>query len=54
MENKLTMYQEVITDIREIISSGQENAYVVANRAMVLAYWNIGTKKFVKGMEKAI
>lgn len=44
MENNLTAYQSVITDIKSIISSGRGNAYSAANKAMVLTYWNIGKR----------
>ncbi len=44
MENNLTVYQSVITDIKDIISLGRENAYNATNRAMVLTYWNIGKR----------
>ena len=44
MEDNLTVYQSVITDIRGIISSGQENAYHAASKAMVLTYWHIGKR----------
>lgn len=44
MENNLTAYQTVITDIKDIISSGRGNAYSAANKAMVLTYWNIGKR----------
>lgn len=56
MENKLTIYQSVITDIKDIISSGREVAYNAANKAMVLTYWHVG-KHIVKqeqdGKERA-
>jgi len=44
MGTELTIYQNVIDDVKGIISSGIENAYVAANRAMVLTYWNIGKR----------
>lgn len=44
MANELEAYREVITDIKGIISSGQENAYSAASRAMVLTYWNVGKR----------
>ena len=44
MENNLTAYQSVITDIKGIISSGREHAYDAANKAMVLIYWNVGKR----------
>ena len=44
MENNLTLYQSVITDIKSIISSEQESAYNAASKAMLLTYWNIGKR----------
>lgn len=44
MENHLTLYQSVITDIKSIISSGQEAAYNASSKAMLLTYWNIGKR----------
>ena len=40
MENHLTPYQSVITEIKSIISSGQEAAYSASSKAMLLTYWN--------------
>lgn len=51
MENELTIYQPIIDDIKNIISSGIENAYNATNRAMVLTYWNIG-KRIVEQEQK--
>ena len=49
-------YQDVVTDIKQIIVSGQQYAYQAANKAMVLTYWQIG-KRIVeqeqKGEERA-
>lgn len=42
MENHLTPYQSVISEIKSIISSGQEAAYSASSKAMLLTYWNIG------------
>ena len=42
MANKLTIYQSVIDDVKDIISSGMESAYNATSRAMVLTYWNVG------------
>ena len=36
MENHLTLYQSVITEIKSIISSGQEAAYRASSQAMLL------------------
>ena len=44
MENEVTMYQSVITDIKDIISSGKKFAYNAANKAIVLTYWQIGRR----------
>ena len=38
MENYLTPYQSVITDIKSIILSGQETAYSAFSKVMLLAY----------------
>ena len=37
-------YQSVISDVKNIISSGQREAYYAANKAMVMTYWNIGKR----------
>ena len=44
MEKHLTPYQSVITEIKSIISSGQEAAYSASSKAMLLSYWNIGKR----------
>lgn len=44
MENNLTEYRSVITDVKSIIASGQKDAYNAASRAMVLTYWNVGKR----------
>jgi predicted nuclease of restriction endonuclease-like (RecB) superfamily len=44
MENQLTEYQSAINDIKNIISSGMENAYNAAGRAMVHTYWSVGKR----------
>ena len=44
MTNEVIVYQAVISDIKDIISSGRELAYNVANKAIVLTYWNIGNR----------
>ena len=41
MANDIVNYQNVITDINGIISSGREVAYNAANKAMVLTYWHV-------------
>ena len=51
MANDIVNYQDVITDIKGIISSGREVAYNAANKAMVLTYWHVG-KRIVE-QEKA-
>lgn len=43
-EKGITEYQTAISDIRQIITSGQNYAYQSANRAMVLTYWQIGKR----------
>ena len=35
MEKQLVEYQSVIADVKNIISSGQKEAYYAANKAMV-------------------
>ena len=55
-ENSMVEYQTAITDIRQIITSGQSNAYQAASRAMVLTYWQIGRRiveQEQKGEERA-
>ena len=44
MEKDFMLYQPIITEIKEIISAGQQNAYSAANTAMVLTYWHIGKR----------
>ncbi len=44
MVKELTMYQSVVDDVKDIISSGMENAYNATSRAMVLTYWNVGRR----------
>ena len=44
MKNHLTPYQSVITEIKSIISSGQEAAYSASSKAMLFTYWNIGKR----------
>ena len=44
MTNDIVNYQDVITDIKGIISSGREVAYNAANKAMVLTYWHVGKR----------
>lgn len=44
MENNLSVYQSVITDIKSIIISGQNSAYNAVNNAMIMTYWNIGKR----------
>ena len=57
MENHLTPYQSVITEIKSIISSGQEAAYSASSKAMLLTYWNIGKRivgQEMGGSERAV
>lgn len=44
MVYELESYQSVIDDVKEIISTGMENAYNATSRMMVLTYWNIGRR----------
>lgn len=44
MANDIVNYQDVITDIKGIISSGREVAYNAANKAMVRTYWHVGKR----------
>ena len=44
MQNDLISYKSVITEIKSIISSGQEAAYSASSKAMLLTYWNIGKR----------
>lgn len=53
MEKDLMLYQPIITDIKEIISAGQQSAYSAANTAMVLTYWHIG-KRIVEQEQEGI
>mgnify|MGYP002415559481 CR=1 FL=1 len=38
------VYQSVITDIKNIINAGQQEAYGAGSKAMVLTYWNVGKR----------
>lgn len=40
----MKLYQSVITDIKDIITSGRKLAYNAANKAMVLTYWHVGKR----------
>lgn len=44
MVNEVAVYQAVITDIKDIISSGREFVYSATNKAMVLTYWHVGKR----------
>lgn len=44
MADEVVVYQSVISDIKDIISSGRELAYNVANKTIVLTYWHIGKR----------
>ena len=37
-------YAAIITDIKDIISSGQKIAYNATNKAMILTYWHVGKR----------
>ena len=56
MERNLTQYHTVITEIKSIISTGQEAAYNASNKAMLFTYWNIGKRiveQELRGGERA-
>ena len=42
MENELIVQQEIISQIREIMSNAKQNVAVQVNNEQLLAYWNIG------------
>lgn len=44
MGNKITLYDSVISDIKDIIFAGRESVYNAANKAMILTYWNVGKR----------
>ncbi len=44
MEERMISYQNMIDDIRNIISAGVGRAYASASREMVLTYWRIGRR----------
>ena len=44
MESKIMNYQAIITDIKDIISSGQKIAYNATNKAMILTYWHVSKR----------
>ena len=44
MTNDIVKYQDVITDIKGIISSGREDIYNAVNKTMVLTYWHVGKR----------
>ena len=44
MDSNLIPYQPVISDIKNLITSGQNVAYNAVNRAMIMTYWNIGKR----------
>lgn len=44
MDNNLIPYQPVISDIKNLITVGQNITYNAANRAMIMTYWNIGKR----------
>ena len=44
MDSNLIPYQPVISDIKNLITVGQNVAYNAANRAMIMTYWNIGKR----------
>ena len=44
MDNYPVEYRTIVADIKDIVSSGQKEAYSAASRAMVLTYWNVGKR----------
>lgn len=44
MDANLIPYQPVISDIQDLITTGQQSAYHAANRAMIMTYWQIGKR----------
>lgn len=44
MENDLADYQSIISEVKNIIVAGQQDAYKSVSRAMVLTYWNVGKR----------
>ena len=48
MGNKITLYDSVISDIKDIIFAGRESVYNAANKAMILTYWNVGKELLKK------
>lgn len=44
MNNEITIYQSVISDIKDIIVAGRNSAYKAVSVAMIKTYWNIGKR----------
>lgn len=44
MNNEITIYQSVISDIKDIIVAGRNSAYKAVSAAMIKTYWNIGKR----------
>lgn len=44
LENEITSYQNILSDIRSIINSGRNSAYATANSISIMTYWNIGKR----------
>lgn len=44
MDDRMELYQPILSDIQNLIRAGQNTAYNAANRAMILTYWNIGRR----------
>ena len=44
MDNKLIPYQPVISDIKNLITVGQNVAYNAGYGAMIMTYWAIGKR----------
>lgn len=56
MENNLIDYNQILKDIKSIISTGLNAAYSATNRAIVLTYWHIGKRIIIQeqnGKERA-
>ena len=44
MNNEITIYQSIISDIKDIIVAGRNSAYKAVSVAMIKTYWNIGKR----------
>lgn len=41
---KITVYNNAVSDIKRIIETGRNTAYSAVNQTMILTYWNIGKR----------